>query len=1243
MGGATERTHPVSRGAFLRFRVLPCYNARMKNLLLASFLSFLLAANAYLPPVDERAGVKVEIGSFPQKTERTNKNPYAWPLGVTEVKAGAPRAFPVMLENRTEKSVTGRLEVWMNDDWTVAGGQGEITLGPKEKKELMFTGTAKPSALDALYPVHARFTPAGVKVGEAPHPIAVFKYANPNAPRAVLKSEPPTLGKGEFNLDGNFIRKTFVEVKGKVVELPETGDAREWGGGMTRGVNHVGGVSKRGFHSHPPYKKGAGFLWSDFPLTLPAEAPIAFCCSNFLVDNGDQPPSDGAEYKVLVLEDGKDPQIVGAQIVKKILTWQDMAADLSPWAGKKITLRLWTGPGPRMNTCCDGGGWGDVKLIIGTQHQPSTEADWKAREALAAASARSALASGTDAAKGRWRLDAGDRRYGAAVAPGARGLIDGVLAFTDGEKVVAFRGFTANVETANGGAAPEPKAEVYEERGTLRVKWSIPGATRDSRGFPRISKLGIGPAAEKPFRVYAGFGNVIEGPKKFTLHASGFGLSTRHVGADYANGLSVVQAVDVPPDYLFCDGVNGHFALCAHHDATFTFVPSSKGSFEAARRFRAVAGYHKSPGHDRLGARMCLDQWGGDYAKAAQDLDLAARYGLVDSIFVKHDWQCWGYDYRLPEIYPPRGDAKAFGDMREACRRAGILFCPHDNYTDIYPDAENYSYDLVVFNLDGTPQKAWFNPGRHAQSYRWAPHAFHPWCLRNAKLLKAGYDPDAVFIDVLTAHGPFDYLDRTGRFHSKMETSASWAKGFDLYRQGFGREDTVCVSEAGQDHLVGCADAGQSDHFGAAKVVGAGNFADAERTPWHDIVTHGCYVLFAGGLGGRYQEEGWHKGGDSELHGYASDDYLSNGIIGGRNPMCDGPFSTRAVKTYWMQHDACAELGRAEMLGLEYGPNIHCQHASFSDGGEVWVNRQTNAVWRLPNGVVLPSYGYYAKTRGTESGVVERNGVRCGYSKTAEVDFYDARKPVCGRAFGAISRILRAERVSPTHLRIVVSWETMRPLQGYHPFVHVCDPGQEREGIVFQSGMGLTKQMFETPGRYEVPIDVCVPAGLASGTYAVRYGAWRPKGGGRLMIGGDRNDGGQRVCAGEIVVKNEGGRVEDVAWKAEGGVDERAARDCVLGVNRAGVSVDFDGVKTDGSFRLAHPKKGAWTITPLPDADAFAAEIDLAEFGAAGVTVADVESVEPQEGAASPVWRQDGSKVVVKVDAKSFAYRLRFR
>ena len=358
---------------------------------------------------------------------------------------------------------------------------------------------------------------------------------------------------------------------------------------------------------------------------------------------------------------------------------------------------------------------------------------------------------------------------------------------------------------------------------------------------------------------------------------------------------------------------------------------------------------------------------------------------------------------------------------------------------------------------------------------------------------------------MFTAHGPFDYLDREGRFHSKNETSASWGRGFELYREGFRRPDAVCVSEAGQDHLVGIADAGQSDHFGAPKLLGGANFADSERTPWHDIATHGYYVLFAGGLGGRYQEEsGWHKGGDAELHGYGSDDYLSNCIIGGRNPMCDGPFSRNAVKTYWLQHDACAELGRAEFLDLKYEGSIHRQHSFFSDGGEVWANRQTNATWRLPNGIVLPPYGYYARTRSTVSGVVEKDGVRYAFAKSPKGIFIDARKPSLSRA--------------------------------------------KREG-------------------------------------------------------------------------------------APGEVD---ARDRLLGVNRAGREVQFGGVKTDGSFRFAD-----WTITPLPDSDAFTAEIDLAAFGAAGRVVAGVDAIEPEKGAAVPVWSQSGNVLKVKCDAKSFAYRIR--
>lgn len=970
----------------------------MKTLVSIFAATIALTAVAYLPPVEERCGVKVEIGSFPQKIDRTGKNKFLWPLGVTEVHAGAPRTFPVTVENTTSKPVSGELEVWMNDDWDVAGPKGSLSLAPGEKKELSFTGAARPRALDALYPVHARFTPAGINKGDAPHPVAVFQYKNPDAPRCEPKVALPKLVPGAFRLDYAFARTTALEVDGKVVEVSESGSIDEWGGNMSKGRMTADGVAKYGFKSHPPYKKGAGFIWSDFALDLPAVTPLSFSCSNYIVDPRNAPPLDGVEYKVFVLEEGNEPKLVCSQLVKDADAWCDMSGDLAPWAGKKVTLRLWTGPGPKMNPAYDSGGWGDAMLLIGPQPKTPDEADWAARSAVALVAAKAARTSGTNPAAGRWRLDAGGIVYGAGVAYGKRGLVDGVLAFTDGEKSVVFRGFAARVETDDGSPAPDPTASIREEKGVLRVSWSIPGAKRDAAGFPRIVDLAVGPASDTLNRVYFGFGNVIEGPKRFSARASGFLLSTRHVGADYSSGLSVVHAVDVVPDSVDCDGSRNIFSIHAHHDATFTFVPSSKGSFDAARRFRAASGYKASPGHAALGSRMCLDQWGGDYAKAAADIALAAKYGLKDAIFVKHDWQRWGYDYRFPDIYPPRGDTAAFGAMRKACRDAEILFCPHDNYADIYPDCGGFSYDLVGFKLDGTPEQTWFNPSRHARAYRFAPHAFHPWCFRNAKLLKQGYDPEAIFIDVFTAHCPFDYIDREGRFHTKNEVSANWARGFQAYRKGFRRPDTVCMSEAGQDHLVGVADAGQSDHFGAAKVVGRENFADSERTPWHDIVTHGYYVLFAGGLGGRYQEEdGWHTGGDAELHGYASDDYLSNAILGGRNPMCDGPFSRNAVKTYWLQHDACAELGRAEFLDLKYEGNIHRQHAFFSDGGEVFVNRQTNETWRLPNGIVLPPYGYYAHTRSTESGIVEKDGVRFAFTKSTKGLFIDARKPSADR------------------------------------------------------------------------------------------------------------------------------------------------------------------------------------------------------------------------------------------------------
>ena len=85
---------------------------------------FALAAYAYLPPVDEGCGVRVEIASFPQKADRPGKKPQAWPRGVTEVQAGSPRPFTVTLENTTGKTITGELVFDMTNDSTINRKEG---------------------------------------------------------------------------------------------------------------------------------------------------------------------------------------------------------------------------------------------------------------------------------------------------------------------------------------------------------------------------------------------------------------------------------------------------------------------------------------------------------------------------------------------------------------------------------------------------------------------------------------------------------------------------------------------------------------------------------------------------------------------------------------------------------------------------------------------------------------------------------------------------------------------------------------------------------------------------------------------------------------------------------------------------------------------------------------------------------------------------------------------------------------
>ncbi|MDH7569463.1 MAG: hypothetical protein QHJ73_07750, partial [Armatimonadota bacterium] len=995
-------------------------------------------------------------------------------------------------------------------------------------------------------------------------------------------------------------------------------------------------------------------VYADARLALPRVKPIRLSFATAIRDHTEkEPPSDGVEWRVYV-SDGAGFQEVFRRF-SKAKTWEPAEVDLSAYAGKRVTLRLWNGPGPENNTTCDSGYWAEPALLAGAPFPVEPAAARRERERVAVARARKALRG--EHAPLAWRLQSGAGLFGAALVPGPHGLPDAALAITTTSGIpLLFNGFLVSVgdeelshprsqaavtavKVSTSGARsilrhtvslrgkPLPvEVTVWAEGGGLRIAFAMPGVKRDRRGEPRFTLLGLGSANRGALRVYAGFGNVIQAPRAFTLTAGGFNLSTRHVGTDFDNGISLVQASNVFPDRFEVDPARKLYSLQTHHDATLLLVPSAKGAFAAARVYRDLSGFHPAPGVAKLQGRMCIDWWGGH--DIAADLRRAGAYGLNDSVFVKHNWQRWGYDYRLPDIYPPNCDPEVWNAWVTACKEAGMLCAVHDNYIDFYPDAEGFSYRHILFNADGTPQRAWYHRGYDAQSYRWLPHAFRPWLLRNLKLVKEGFAPTAYFIDVFTAIPLLDYYDEEGRFYTKMECAKHWGACFDTARQILG-DNAPQISEAGHDGLIGHLDGGQSDHYSAAQWKWSG--ADAERTPWHDMASHGSFVLFAGGLGNRYA-------GDDPYANYGSDDYLSNTVMGGRNPMAGGPCTRVTVMTYWLLHDVCKELARQSLERHEFGPgnDIHRQHTTFGGGGEVWCNRGTSP-WKVA-GVVLPRFGFLARAGNAVASVTEREGLSVGYAHTPEATFVDARPVALDTAGKAPvkTRVLSARYLGGDRAECEIEWEVLEPLPpGYVMFTHFChDQGSGGEKIAFQPPSDLSPELLRQPGVHRCTVRITFPADAPEGVYRLRYGLYTPTGGGGRLLPIAELDG-TRVRGGTFTVTKRAGAITNVVYAPEE-PGPAAAR-----VNVEGKMVDFGPITTNGAFRLLHTGN-TWKLLPLQGSLPFRAEIRLAPFGAADKRVVSVEGLDQQGNPrGSQRFIQEGGVLRLELDAKAFAYRIR--
>ncbi len=1117
-----------------------------------------------------------------------------------------PRRVQVTADNNGGSPLQVRLRMSdLVDEWYAMGETEKLfTVAPGQKAKATFQIAAGKGAFSALYPVHIYATFGHKGQAVTAHAVQIFKS---NFEKAITSSQKP--GQMPTNIvPANGALPLWPlrtnRVTWRFYDKPLVYMPVGWQGSSTESSasffiqQHTRGTSKHAIVMHPPWKPGGGTIFTEYMLKLPDTTPIKLNFSNAIRDHTEaEPPSDGVTFRVWA----GDQKLFERHTDSKV--WLDDQADLSRFAGKKILLRLESHPGPKRNTTCDSSYWGEPTIIAGTLPPQLTDAEREQLRNRAESIIKTQKATNNN--EFIFKLE---DNCTAAIVPGKNGLTDAAIAFGKDEHCVVFEGLNISVLRNKMGREHSQlvirkvdtkkdnlsgkltithhltlanedfalTAEVWKDKAGLRIKLQCP---------KRITDIALGQADRKAPRVYYGHGYCIIEPKAFRANFGGHDLSTSHVGFDFDKGISLLTACDNPPDYLEVNPDQRIYSLHTHLDATLTFVPSAKGAFDCARKYRPLFDKKPAAGLKNKAGRFVFDIWGGRYTEIAETMKRMIAYGLTDSLLTVHVWQRWGYDYRLPDIYPPMPSLGTIEDMQQianVCAKAGIPWGLHDNYIDIYPDATDYSYNHICFTEHGEPIKAWLNEGRNAQSYRWRPDHIMPFVKRNLKLIKPNLKPKHYFIDVFTSLPCFDFYDRDGNFYSMLETRKCWGEAFAWIRDYLG-DNAPTTSEAGHDQLIGYLDGSDCQHLQLSPV--GKRFCikldckDWERVPWFDVVLHDKFSLHGVGYSGRYQ-----GGRDRNNHGIESDDYISAEILEGHALMIDrGGFGSSAVRKYWLAQDFARSIALDNIENVEFiNGDIHRQLITWKSGAEVYVNRGDKD-WQVAD-KTLPQYGYFAKSGRIESSIERINGIITEQSGGPSRCYFNARGFNQDATLAISPKADRLEYIGDRRFKLIVDWDVQQAApKDLQIFIHFNNPKSERpDKIAFQSGGNPATGTSKWSGRVTTGENwtAQIPNDFGAGEYEITIGLWDPSTGRRYELLGE-DDGSRRYQLGKLVAEGTDEKITNIRL-----VKHKPKPQPPLRWNIGRIPIDFGPVVTTGAFRC-ELNKNTIVVTPLPDLEPF--------------------------------------------------------
>ncbi|MCL6628097.1 MAG: hypothetical protein K6U00_00675 [Armatimonadetes bacterium] len=147
-------------------------------------------------------------------------------------------------------------------------------------------------------------------------------------------------------------------------------------------------------------------------------------------------------------------------------------------------------------------------------------------------------------------------------------------------------------------------------------------------------------------------------------------------------------------------------------------------------------------GNEHANMKVSFD----DAIKIAEHLKYALK--IDKALFIMAGWVHYGYDNRHPDILPAApecGGNEGFAGASKRIQELGYLFCPHDNYQDVYRNAPSYSQDIIRKNADGSLMVGGRWEG--GQACIACPKQAINLAKCNLPEVKRLFDPNAYFID----------------------------------------------------------------------------------------------------------------------------------------------------------------------------------------------------------------------------------------------------------------------------------------------------------------------------------------------------------------------------------------------------------------------------------------------------------------------------------------------------------------